>query len=199
MESLRKNPKQRRSKELVSSIMEATSRVLKETGYVKASTQRIAEVAGVGIGSVYEYFKDKNSIISNLMDENMDRVCGGFDKKVDQIEGETPLEIANAMIDLVFKEFLTERDFIRELYLQAAQLGKVDRLLEHRQRMVVRLTKLLREKKPDFENPEAFTFITVHSVMGIVYSYLYCKEVTIDPEALKNEFKLLIRSRLEGK
>lgn len=177
--------------------MEATSRVLKETGYMKASTQKIAEVAGVGIGSVYEYFKDKNSIISTLMDQNIDKVCADFDKKIDQIEGETPEEISDALIDLVCHEFIEEQDFIRELYLQAAQLGKVDRLLDHRQRVAARLSKLLREKKPNFENPETFTFIVVHSVMGIVFSYLYCKDHDIDADLLKKEFKLLIRARLK--
>lgn len=196
METLRKNPKQQRSKELVSSIMLATTRVLKESGYVKASTQKIAEVAGVGIGSLYEYFKDKNSIISQLIDQNILRFVTQLDEKMDQLEGETVEQLANGLVDLVFKECLGEKILIRELYRQAAQFGKIDAILDNRQKIANRITKILREKQPHIQNPEELSFVTVHAVMGVLTSYLYCRDLALDEDIIKKEIKLLIHLRL---
>ena len=198
METLRKNPKQQRSKELVSNIMEATTRVLKENGYVKASTQKIAEVAGVGIGSVYEYFKDKNSIIGNLLDQNMQRFVRNLNTKMDQLEGDTALELANSLVDLVFHECIDDEKLIRELYRQAAQWGKIDEILEHRQIIIDRIAVVLKEKEPQIEKPDVLAFVTVHAVMGVIFSYLYSKNVTLNPDEIKKEIKTLIRLRLEN-
>jgi AcrR family transcriptional regulator len=52
----RKLPTQDRSKETVEAILQATAIVLKREGYDRASTRRVAEVAGVSVGSLYQYF-----------------------------------------------------------------------------------------------------------------------------------------------
>ena len=50
--ALRKQPKQQRAKATVDAVLEASARVLVDVGYAKASTNLIAEKAGVGIGSL---------------------------------------------------------------------------------------------------------------------------------------------------
>ena len=64
--SLRKHPRQRRSVATVTAILDAAARILTETGYATASTNRIAERAGVSIGSLYEYFPGKEAIYGEL-------------------------------------------------------------------------------------------------------------------------------------
>ncbi len=64
--SPRKRPKQRRSKATFDAILEAGARVLVDEGYERATTNRIAEVAGVGIGSLYEFFPNKDAIFTEL-------------------------------------------------------------------------------------------------------------------------------------
>jgi AcrR family transcriptional regulator len=62
----RKQPQQERSKVTVEAILEATTRILIEDGYDKANTNRIAERAGISIGSLYQYFPNKESLIVAL-------------------------------------------------------------------------------------------------------------------------------------
>ncbi len=64
--SLRKHPKQQRSVATVTAILDAAARILTESGYATASTNRIAERAGVSIGSLYEYFPGKEAIFGEL-------------------------------------------------------------------------------------------------------------------------------------
>lgn len=63
----RKTPVQRRSKAMVEAILDASARVLVEVGYDHSTTNVIAERAGVGIGSLYEYFPGKEAIFAALM------------------------------------------------------------------------------------------------------------------------------------
>lgn len=62
----RRIPRQSRSRALVDSILEATARVLSERGYAGTNTNLVAERAGVSVGSVYQYFPNKDSLITAL-------------------------------------------------------------------------------------------------------------------------------------
>src|ERR1044071_10462280 len=64
--SLRKTPRQARSSAMVEAILEAAARVLAREGLARATTNRIAEVAGVSIGSLYQYFPNKMAIVRAL-------------------------------------------------------------------------------------------------------------------------------------
>lgn len=63
---LRKKPKQKRSKLMVDNILEASIRVLKQHPYQQFTTNRVAEAAGISIGSLYQYFPNKQSILLEL-------------------------------------------------------------------------------------------------------------------------------------
>jgi AcrR family transcriptional regulator len=74
----RKDPKQGRSKETVDSIFGAVTHILNKDGVAHLTTNKIAEVAGVSVGSLYQYFKNKESIyegiLLRLISENLERL-----------------------------------------------------------------------------------------------------------------------------
>ncbi|HVJ61762.1 MAG TPA: helix-turn-helix domain-containing protein, partial [Tahibacter sp.] len=61
--SLRKQPKQARSNELMAVILEAAAQVLAKEGAQRFTTARVAEKAGVSVGSLYQYFPNKAAIL----------------------------------------------------------------------------------------------------------------------------------------
>lgn len=67
--SSRKQPKQARSAELVSAILEAAAQVLAREGAQRFTTARVAEKAGVSVGSVYQYFPNKAAILFRLQSD----------------------------------------------------------------------------------------------------------------------------------
>ena len=69
--AMRKQPRQRRAMVTVDAVLEAAARILVDTGYATASTNRIAERAGVSIGSLYEYFPGKEAIFAELRRRQM--------------------------------------------------------------------------------------------------------------------------------
>lgn len=65
--SPRKRPVQDRSRHTVLSILEATAQVLVAQGYEKTNTGAIAERAGVSIGTLYQYYPNKQSLVADLI------------------------------------------------------------------------------------------------------------------------------------
>ncbi|MEO3853474.1 TetR family transcriptional regulator [Acrocarpospora sp. B8E8] len=70
--SLRRRPTQRRSARRVERMLDACASLLDEVGYESLSTTRIAERAGVAIGSVYQFFPDKRAISQALTRRNVE-------------------------------------------------------------------------------------------------------------------------------
>ncbi|QWP77084.1 TetR family transcriptional regulator [Lysobacter sp. K5869] len=67
--SQRKRPKQARANELVSAVLEAAAQVLAKEGAQRFTTARVAERAGVSVGSLYQYFPNKAAILFRLQSE----------------------------------------------------------------------------------------------------------------------------------
>lgn len=70
----RKTASQARSRATVDALVEATARILVEEGFDKASTNRIAERAGVSIGSLYQYFPGKEALVAAVMDRHQQQI-----------------------------------------------------------------------------------------------------------------------------
>jgi AcrR family transcriptional regulator len=70
----RREPKQQRSRETVEVVLEAVRHVLRRHGAEAITTNRVAEAAGVSIGSLYQYFPEKQAIFMALHDRHVDSV-----------------------------------------------------------------------------------------------------------------------------
>ncbi len=68
----RRRAKQQRAKETVDVIREAAAHVLLREGYARATTNRIAEIAGVSVGTIYQYFTNKDAIFDALIRGEVD-------------------------------------------------------------------------------------------------------------------------------
>jgi AcrR family transcriptional regulator len=66
----RRQASQRRSRATVDALIEATARILVREGFDKASTNRVAEEAGVSVGSLYQYFPSKESLVVAVMERH---------------------------------------------------------------------------------------------------------------------------------
>ena len=69
--SRRRTPTQGRSADLVHKVLEASAQVLGEVGLEATSTNKIAARAGVAVGSIYQYFPNKEAIFDALVDDRL--------------------------------------------------------------------------------------------------------------------------------
>ncbi len=70
----RKRPRQQRSRELVARILDEAARLFETLGYHDTNTNHVAEAAGVSIGSLYQYFPNKDALLVGLAERHLDEV-----------------------------------------------------------------------------------------------------------------------------
>ena len=92
---MRKQPQQQRAKVIVDTILEATQICIAEMGLMQVTTPKISEKSGVSVGSIYQYFENKDQIILELLR-----------RKSDQL-GLTLKQMAMAQEQLSLKELVT--------------------------------------------------------------------------------------------
>lgn len=90
---LRKEPVQRRADATVKAITEGAARILEQGDRAKLSTNRIARAAGVSIGTLYQYFSDKRTVVAALSHESRAARVMALQRAVDETDG-LPLEQA---------------------------------------------------------------------------------------------------------
>ena len=95
----RKTPVQARSAASVEAILEATIQVLLQHGKMKLTTTRVAERAGVSVGTLYQYFPNKSALLQALLRQKLSGVAVALERVREEVR-EAPLaEIAEAMVN----------------------------------------------------------------------------------------------------
>lgn len=74
----RKTPRQERSRRTVDRILDAAARIFHEQGYAGATTNDIADEAGVSIGSLYQYFPNKDAVLLSLTSRHIEATTSGL-------------------------------------------------------------------------------------------------------------------------
>ena len=95
----RKSASQQRSLLTVNTIVEATARVLMKEGYDRASTNKIAAVAGVSIGSLYQYFPSKEALVAAVSERHSQEVL--------QLMHNALAKVATLPIEAAAREFVS--------------------------------------------------------------------------------------------
>lgn len=93
----RKTPVQARSNASVNAILQATVQVLLKEGLAKLTTKRIAVRAGVSIGTLYQYFPNKSSLLHLLLRQQLDSFELNFGKACTEVRGGKLIEMAEAL------------------------------------------------------------------------------------------------------
>jgi AcrR family transcriptional regulator len=101
----RKLPKQARSEATVEAILEAAAQVFEHRGYAAGTTNRIAARAGVSIGSLYQYFPNKDAILVALVRQHLAEGTATLQPHLEQLHGGTSFDealpgIVHAMVTM---------------------------------------------------------------------------------------------------
>jgi AcrR family transcriptional regulator len=96
---VRRRPKQRRARQTVEAVLDAVIRLLKRGGSKAITTNRIAEVAGVSIGSLYQYFPDKRAIFTALHERHVEQIDRMVQTKLVEHAASSLDELIRAMVE----------------------------------------------------------------------------------------------------
>jgi len=118
--SSRRRPKQARSSDLVSAILEAAVQVLAKEGGKRFTTARVAERAGVSVGSLYQYFPNKASILFRLQSDEW-RQTSELMRSIQEDDSQPPLERLRHLVHAFIRSECEEAD-MRSALEEAAPL-----------------------------------------------------------------------------
>jgi AcrR family transcriptional regulator len=139
----RKRPIQKRSKETVRALVQATAYILKREGYEKATTNRIAEKAGVNIGSLYQYFPNKEALVAALIDRMVDRYVVRIGAVMDEIAGAPVETILARLIEAHTTWIFADPALQRALVAQIPRVDRLDFVMRTKARLAEMLEVLL--------------------------------------------------------
>ncbi len=97
-ETMRKSPTQARAAQTVDAIVEAATQILQSDGEERLTTNRIAERAGVSIGSLYQYFADKEAIVEAIAERERDKLVASIVKSLSEVD---PADFENVLREVV--------------------------------------------------------------------------------------------------
>ena len=86
----RKRPTQQRSREMVDRILEAAARIFAEQGYHGTTTNHVAEAAEVSVGSLYQYFPNKDALLVGLAEQHVAEAIEGLTAVAAQLRVAAP-------------------------------------------------------------------------------------------------------------
>jgi AcrR family transcriptional regulator len=95
----RKSPVQARSTASVDAILEATVQVLLDVGKERLTTTRVASRAGVSVGTLYQYFPNKSSLLQAALRRHMDGVAAAVEQACREQKGNSLESMATALVD----------------------------------------------------------------------------------------------------
>lgn len=163
----RKKPRQRRSRDTIDTIFEATIQVLLANGFDQTTTLQIAERAGVSIGSLYQYFPNKRALLAAIVRRHVGGVVDATIAACESVHG-APIQAMCATTMRAFVDAKTRRpDVSRALYLPTAAVNGDDIVKEESIRCAQAIHDMLvTASDAKFEQPQVVSRVLVASIVG---------------------------------
>lgn len=163
--SARKKPKQARSAAMVEGILEAAARVFIKQGFAKATTNRIAEAAGISVGSLYQYFPSKDAIAVELLRRYRERVVNTIARRVQEAKPDTFADFVRALLKDMLNDASIDPTLQRVLIEQVLRTSARREMLGFEEQLEATIANTLRATVPE---PEVAAFVLVRSVLSVV-------------------------------
>jgi AcrR family transcriptional regulator len=198
----RKSASQERSRLTVNALLEATARILVREGFDKASTNRIAEVAGVSVGSLYQYFPSKEALVAAIIDrhnrEIMQVVRGELAAAVNQ-----PIEQGvRKLVAMAVKAHRVDPKLHRVLAEQIPRVGKLENVETFSRGNYALFQAYLESHRDEIRavDLELAAFVCVTSIEALTHTAVLHRKIVSDEatEALVDEATRLVVGYLTG-
>jgi len=165
----RKRPLQTRSKVTVDTILAATARILIKHGFDGLTTNAVAEAAGVSIGSLYQYFPNKQALVAALIERRLDDKNAQTLSELARVAQLPLAEAVRTMISLTIANYRESPALSRVLIEQVPRIGKMARIAELHHSTLTMVTALLTARRHELavRDPEMAAFVVVSAIEAI--------------------------------
>jgi AcrR family transcriptional regulator len=170
-QDFRRIPKQARSRERYDQILEIASKLFSEKGFERTTTNEIASLAGMSVGSLYQYFRNKEAIVAALMEGYLEAAREFTDSFIVQDVRDLPVsEAVDQLLDPYVRHHTHNAAFSR-LWLGADLSDRLDSAIgSMTDRALERIETLVRARMPGIRRDRVRVIALV--TQGIVKSLL---------------------------
>jgi AcrR family transcriptional regulator len=198
----RKSASQQRSRLTVDALLEATARILIREGFGKASTNRIAEVAGVSVGSLYQYFPSKEAIVAALIDRHRQEIARVVQGQLAQAL-QLPLQQGvRKLVQVAMTAHSIDPALHRALTEQIPRVGRLEKAETFNRENYSRFATYLQSHRAEIRvrDPDLAAFVCVTSIEALTHTAVLNRKLLSEEatEALVDEATRLVVGYLIG-
>jgi AcrR family transcriptional regulator len=191
----RNAPRQARAQATVTAILEATIRILEREGMDAATTTRIAEVAGVSVGTLYQYFAHRDAILDALQDREFQRALTLMGSVLsDDNLTKNPRETVTAVVRGLGQLYASCPALHRVLVIEGLRVIEPARVEAFDLRVVAIIRHFLvaTGARVRRDNVEAAAFVIFQAVRAVMLACLLERPAGLDEDALSEELVDLV-------
>lgn len=194
----RKSPVQARSTATIEVLHEATIQVLLKEGIVKCNTTRIAERAGVSVGSIYQYYPNRDSLLAAVLQRHLDSVAEKIEELCLKYEKTSIKTLISALVDEIILAKLSNPEESKALYAISGERGGLDLSKRMNDRMLAAVSNLL-ESASDikFDDSQIVAEFVLGAIMGLIRRVLENQVTDKVEQVLESHLKLMVVAYLQ--
>jgi AcrR family transcriptional regulator len=192
--SAKKAPQQQRAKATVGAILDGMVRVLEQEGADAATTSRVAEVAGVSVGTLYQYFSNRDAILDALQDREFERATEMMQRVLARGAYSSDREAARAVVEGLIELHSAAPALHRLLVVEGLRVTPTARVQAFDLRIVatVRSFLALANVRIRRKNLDAAAFVVYQAVRASTLACLLERPPGLDSTALVDEITDLV-------
>lgn len=196
---MRKRPQQQRAKMIVESILEGTQKCISEYGVLQLTTPKISEKSGVSVGSIYQYFENKEQIVAELLlrkSENLGQAL----KHLVMLQQQTAIQdIITLSITFGFESLKSDHGFFIEILKNWHTYSDSEAAQVLEQHFLEVGMYLFGRYYPhwDFETLKHKSFVIINSTLFTMMRYASKNTFLIEEQRLQQELSKMIVAFLD--
>ena len=128
----RKEPTQRRARETVDAILTATARIVREQDFERVTTNEVARIAGVSVGSLYQYFPSKQALILALAERREAEISRLAEEALVRAATMPLADGVRVVVKAMLEAHVADRALHRAVSKQVHRMGAFERLAERK-------------------------------------------------------------------
>lgn len=169
----RKQPVQARSAATIEALYTAVIQVLTREGLSRCTTTRIAERAGMSVGSLYQYYPNRDALLAAVLERHLSAIAETVEAVCHDNHGRPITDMATALVEGYLAAKLRKPEESRALYAVSGERGGAEAAARVYKRMEAAVRIMLATASDArFEDPSMTATIALHALVGPVRTIL---------------------------
>jgi len=189
----RKQPVQARSEATVSALFEASIQVLLAVGYRKLTTTRVAERAGVSVGTLYQYFPNRQALIISVIKRYLEDVISAVERGCQDLNGRSLDELATGLVDVFIAAKWKRFDVSRAMHEPLADVGGAELVRVAGMRTAGSIAGILKScRDASFHDEHLLALLIVMACSSLLQTAIADKRNALEMELLRAHMRAMV-------